>query len=222
MHHFPFSYIKPKILEQFLFTYNYNLICSCTHTIVHIIWYFGNHSSGFLINLQCSTFRISPYLPPDCFLLNNFHNLPHFPRPQISNLSAVTHFLLLRTSLKSPAYVTFYLQYSAGLAFPLKQLMKNNLTLLTFILCHLFNINHLLCVVVACCEKQCSFSLSLTLSSFNSVPLPLCAFYLTTPKSSLPHMASSVFWTWLCTLTFFLHNHVCNYLNIALSYTTVY
>ena len=92
MHHFPFSYIKLKIIEQFLFTYNYNLICSCTHTIVHINWYFGNHSSGFL--LQCSAFRISPYLPPDRFLLSNFHNLPHFPRPQISTLSAVTHFLL--------------------------------------------------------------------------------------------------------------------------------
>lgn len=92
MHHFPSSYIK--IIEHFLSTYNYNLIYSCIHTFVHINWYFGNHSPGFLINLHCSTFRVSPYLPSDRFLLNNFHNLPHFPRPQISNLSAVTHFLL--------------------------------------------------------------------------------------------------------------------------------
>jgi hypothetical protein len=94
MHHFPFSYIKLKIIEHFLSTYNYNLICSCIHTIVHINWYFGNHSPGFLIKPHCSTCRISPYIPPDHFLLNDFHNLPHFPRPQISNLSAVTHFLL--------------------------------------------------------------------------------------------------------------------------------
>ena len=40
MHHFPFSYIKLKIIEQFLSTYNYNLIHSCIHTIVYqlVFW----------------------------------------------------------------------------------------------------------------------------------------------------------------------------------------
>lgn len=122
----------------------------------------------------------------------------------------------LLPALNSPASVTFYLEYSAGLAFLLQQLMKNNLTVLTFILCHLFSINHLVCFYCLLWEAV-FISLSLTLSAFNSLPLPLCAFYLTTPKSSLPHMASSVFWTWLCTPNFFLHNHVCDYLNIIFS-----
>lgn len=119
----------------------------------------------------------------------------------------------LLQSLNTPASVTFYLEYSAGLAFLLQQLMKNNLTLLTFILCHLFNINHLVMCWYCLLWEAVFLSLSLTLA-FISLLLTLCAFYLTTPKSSLPHLATFVFWMWLCTSIFFLHKHVCNYLNI--------
>lgn len=87
----------------------------------------------------------------------------------------------LLPSLNSPASVTFYLEYSAGLAFLLQQLMKNNLTLLTFILCHLFNINHL----VMCCYFVLWEAVFISPFSSSLLSVPFLSMPFTSPLQSL-------------------------------------